>query len=40
MRCVPTETAMLIEQYLPTFDVRDYHEVPVTAPADKAYAVL
>jgi hypothetical protein len=31
---------MLIEQYLPTFDVRDYHELRVAAPADTAYAVL
>ena len=31
---------MLIEQDLPTFDVRDYHEVQVVAPADTAYAVL
>jgi hypothetical protein len=31
---------MLIEQYLPTFDVRDYREVRVVAPAETAYAVL
>jgi hypothetical protein len=31
---------MLIAQYLRTFDVRDYHEVRVAAPADAAYAVL
>jgi hypothetical protein len=31
---------MLLEQYLPTFDVRDYHEVRVVAPADTACAVL
>jgi hypothetical protein len=31
---------MLIAQYLPTFDVRDYHETQVRAPADTAYAVL
>jgi hypothetical protein len=32
--------AMLIEEYLPTFDVRDYHDVQVVAPADAAYATL
>jgi hypothetical protein len=32
--------AMLIEQYLPTFDVRDSHELRVAAPADAAYAAL
>jgi hypothetical protein len=31
---------MLMEQYLPTFDVRDYHKVRVVASADTAYAVL
>jgi hypothetical protein len=31
---------MLIEQYLPTFDVRDYHEKQVVASAETAYAVL
>ena len=31
---------MLIEQYLPTYDVQDYHEAPVRAPAETAYAVL
>lgn len=31
---------MLIEQYLPTFHVRDYHELRVAAPADTAYAAL
>lgn len=39
-RCVPTEMAMLIERYLPTFDVRDYHEVQLAVPADRAYVVL
>ncbi len=34
------ETAMLIEQYLPTFDLRDDHDVRVVAPADTAYAAL
>jgi hypothetical protein len=40
MRWVPTETAMLIERYLPTYDVRDYHEAHVATPAETAYAVL
>jgi hypothetical protein len=31
---------MLIERYVPTYDVRDYHEARVTAPAKAAYAVL
>jgi hypothetical protein len=31
---------MLIAQYLPTYDVRDYHETQVMAPAETAYAVL
>jgi hypothetical protein len=35
-----SETAMLIAQYMPTYDVRDYHEAQVMAPADTAYAVL
>jgi hypothetical protein len=33
-------TALLIAQYLPEYDVRDYHEAQVRAPADTAYAVL
>jgi hypothetical protein len=37
---IPPETAMLIEQYLESFDVRDYHELRVAALADTAYAVL
>jgi hypothetical protein len=40
MVCFQWETAMLIAQYLPTYDVRDYHEAEVRAPADTAYAVL
>lgn len=31
---------MLIERYLPTYDVRDYHEAQVATPAATAYAVL
>jgi len=31
---------MLIEPYLPTVDVRDFHEVQVVAPADTACAAL
>jgi hypothetical protein len=31
---------MFIEQYLPTYDVRDYHEAQVMAPATTAYAAL
>ena len=31
---------MLIAQYLPAYDVRDYHETQVRAPAETAYAVL
>jgi hypothetical protein len=31
---------MLIERYLPTYDVRDYHEARVAAPAQAAYGVL
>ena len=37
---VPPEMAMLIELYLPTFDVRDSHELQVVALADTASAVL
>ena len=32
--------AMLMEPYLPTFEVRDSHELRVVGPADTAYAVL
>jgi hypothetical protein len=31
---------MLIAQYMPTFDVRDYHEIQVMAPVATAYAAL
>jgi hypothetical protein len=31
---------MLIAHYLPEYDVRDYHETQVRAPAETAYAVL
>jgi hypothetical protein len=37
---IPPETAMLIEQYLESFDVRDYHQLRVAALADTVYAVL
>ena len=30
----------LIEQYVPAYDVQDYHETQVRAPAETAYAVL
>jgi hypothetical protein len=40
MSRVLTEMAMLIEQYLPTCDVRDSHEGQVVALADTAYAAL
>ena len=31
---------MLIDSSLPTYDVREYHQVRVEAPAGTAYAVL
>ena len=31
---------MLIDSYLPTYDVRDYHQVRVEVPAGTAYSVL
>ena len=31
---------MLIEKYLPTFDVRDYHELAVQGEPERAYAAL
>ena len=40
MSRVLTEMAMLIEPYMSTFDMRDFHEVRVVALAATAYAVL
>lgn len=40
MQTSAVEPAMLIEQYLPTFDVRDYHELAVQGEPERAYAAL
>src|SRR5688572_3888299 len=40
MKTNAAEPSMLIEKYLPTFDVREYHELAVQGEPERAYTAL